>query len=673
MESEPLLPRRSSHTAASLRTQRAALLASLETVDWRVLSWLLHYPFQRADDLAVGLARWTSRATIYRHLQHLTQRDLVVHVLPKTPGTGKRLYHLSNLGLHVLAAQLGTPARALAHDWQADEAGLLRLAPRLPTLLSLQDIVNGLVMHAADALTIQGRRPTLVRWNWQRDLSHHFRFHEQRMRLTGEGAVALCLRTPDADGRLSASWYGLVVLSTDLEDERLLQLRLERLLCWRESPERWPVYQSMLPVLVLVHSSRQREHWQRAMERAVQKWRLAPLVGAIACVPLAESHAFNPWRLSWQTLATGASCCLHDLLQPVPETALPAALRADDATASNVEHILHASSPPASPLALPARLSRMLPGKLAGHAVPPVQDGLDEREWVALLAMRVTPSQWQILSLLLAHPLLSTEELAVFLHLQLKSVRCSLSALRHLQCIVPVSTAVGQRWHLGAHSLHLVAAANRVPLRSIATIPDETPTADVAVSLSVVQRGVSWLLQHIQHTAGVYSFFALLTQAAEQQPGQALCWWETGALCERRYQVNDQWYNLRPDALAAFAAGPRHIPFWLEWDRGTMNVRDLTIKFTSYAQYLASREWVRAHAAVPMLVCVAPDMAQEQRILRVAQATLTKTPGLVLATTTAPLLAEYGPLAAIWAQHPLPLHAAVSVGGVREHIFCDGS
>ncbi len=236
----------------------------------------------------------------------------------------------------------------------------------------------------------------------------------------------------------------------------------------------------------------------------------------------------------------------------------------------------------------------------------------------------------------------------MFLHLQPQSVRCSLYALHHLQCIVPVATAVGQRWHLGAHGLHLVAAANRVPLHSIATMPDETPPAEVAVALSVVQRGVSWLLQHIQHTAGVYAFFALLTQAAEQQPGQALCWWETGALCERRYRVNDQWYNLRPDALADYTVGPRHLPFWLEWDRGTMNVRDLTVKCTAYAQYIASREWMRDGSDFPLLVCVAPDMAQEQRIVRVAQATLAQTPGLMMVITTATYLTEYGPLAAIW-------------------------
>ena len=45
------------------------------------------------------------------------------------------------------------------------------------------------------------------------------------------------------------------------------------------------------------------------------------------------------------------------------------------------------------------------------------------------------------------------------------------------------------------------------------------------------------LLQHIQHTVGIYSFFASLTQAARREPGQALCWWETGVMCQWRYRV----------------------------------------------------------------------------------------------------------------------------------------
>ncbi len=110
---------------------------SLADVDWRLLHWLLRYPLQRTDDLVVGVTRWASRATVYRHVQELEARRLLESVLPKTPGTGKRLYYLSNFGLHLLARHLDTPARELPRSWQADEAGLLRLFPRLPTLLLL--------------------------------------------------------------------------------------------------------------------------------------------------------------------------------------------------------------------------------------------------------------------------------------------------------------------------------------------------------------------------------------------------------------------------------------------------------------------------------------------------------------------------------------------------------
>ena len=119
-------------------------------------------------------------------------------------------------------------------------------------------------------------------------------------------------------------------------------------------------------------------------------------------------------------------------------------------------------------------------------------------------------------------------------------------------------------------------------------------------------------------------------------------------MCERRFRVGEQWYNLRPDALAEYHVGSQRMCFWLEWDRGTMNVRDLAIKFTSYAHYIASREWAREHAILPRLLCVAPEIAQERRMLRVARARLASTPGLVLWTTTEVLLNEHGLLSPVW-------------------------
>jgi hypothetical protein len=53
-----------------------------------------------------------------------------------------------------------------------------------------------------------------------------------------------------------------------------------------------------------------------------------------------------------------------------------------------------------------------------------------------------------------------------------------------------------------------------------------------------------------------------------------------------------------------------------------MNTRDLAVKFASYAQYIASREWANEHTMPPRLLCVTPDLAQERRIQRVIQAQL---------------------------------------------------
>src|SRR5215469_12867254 len=96
--------------------------------------------------------------------------------------------------------------------------------------------------------------------------------------------------------------------------------------------------------------------------------------------------------------------------------------------------------------------------------------------------------------------------------------------------------------------------------------------------------------------------------------------------------------------LSEYRSGQKQFRFWLEWDRGTMNVRDLAVKFTSYAHSIASREWAREDSLLPALICVAPDLAQERRIQRVAQARLKQCTGLEVWTTTEVLFLKHGPL-----------------------------
>lgn len=155
-----------------------------------------------------------------------------------------------------------------------------------------------------------------MRWNWQRELTHRFLYREQRIRFFADGAVALYISTQQGEGNVFDQWYGVFLLSTVLDDERLMRLRLERLLCWRESSERWSYYQHMLPVLILARSQRQRDHWQRAVEAATLKLRLDPLVGALVCFSQKENPQVNPWLLNWRKLATDVPCYLQELFKP---------------------------------------------------------------------------------------------------------------------------------------------------------------------------------------------------------------------------------------------------------------------------------------------------------------------------------------------------------------------
>ncbi len=367
--------------------------------------------------------------------------------------------------------------------------------------------------------------------------------------------------------------------------------------------------------------------------------------GRGACLPASEHAHINPWLLTWRTLSTAVPCHLQEVLRLLPRAAFPPWLGPEEGeeVAHDARSQLNTSVATVLPRT-PARLSRPIVGDLARRASHITQDELEEQEVIALLGLRFTPCQWGILRRLLARPLLSDEELAALLSLQRRSVRCSLNTLHQLGCLEPITTRAGKRWHLCGRGLRLISAASHTNIRNFAVMFDDEANRGTSV---MMQRGEAWLLQHMQHTAGIYGFFAALAQAARGKSGQALCWWETGAVCERSYRVGERWCNFRLDALAEYGVGQEQCRFWRVWDCGTMNVRDLAIKFTSYAHYIASREWARERSTLPVILCVAPDIAQERRMQRVAQAKLTHTPGFMMWTTTEVLLSEPSPLASI--------------------------
>ena len=267
---------------------------------------------------------------------------------------------------------------------------------------------------------------------------------------------------------------------------------------------------------------------------------------------------------------------------------------------------------------------------------------------MAFLGLTLGHRHLDLLQLLFTYPLLHMREMAALLEREVSSIERYLRVLHKSGCIVSMVTDGGQRWRLSERGLRLIAATQHISIQSIATLEESDGGA------SLVQRGVDVLVRHLEHTAGIYGFFASLSQAASEERLQGrehrLLWWETGAACERRYRDHDHWHNLRPDALAEYQAGEQRVRFWLEWDRGTMGTRDLAVKLRTYEQYVASREWFKQEATLPLLLVVTPDPGQEMRLGRVATATLTDRCGLIIRTTTLTRLREQGLLGPIWDQ-----------------------
>jgi hypothetical protein len=312
------------------------------------------------------------------------------------------------------------------------------------------------------------------------------------IRCAADAALLFSVRPKQEDERgAQEQWYSLfVLLDAEIADDTLLKQRLQRLLCFRESVERWPVYQHFPPVLVLVSMPRRMEHWHWCSRDAATSLHVVPLTGAIACLPGKQHTAsYDPWRLAWKTLGTSGPSALRNLLHPLPIEAIPPGLwerhktdtvmreesRADDGTATTTS-------------TLTRKRTRIIFGNFMDQAKAVQKDrtidAYNERKFIALLGLSLGFRHLELLSLLYAHPLLHVHEIAALLERETSSIGRYLGVLRGYCCIEPLSTDRGQRWRLCERGLLLIAAMHHINVQRIASQQE----GDNGVNL--VQQGV---------------------------------------------------------------------------------------------------------------------------------------------------------------------------------------
>jgi len=430
----------------------------------KLLQWLLRFPFQRAEDLALALGK-KAISTATRLVNQCERLGLVECVTPAIGADSCRLFYLSARGVLAAAALEGADAASLAHAFGADERGLLRLLPRLHALIFLQNVVNALVARAPIALAPGGTRKEL-NWHWKRDYQHTFVFHGKPVHCAADAVLVFHLHPRSRIGTEAEERFysAFILLDTGMDgnhDERVVKQRLGKLLCYRECEERMAVHRFFPPVLVLVQSPRQREVWQRCAREVAAQLRLDPLSGSIVCLAR-ETAPESAWPLPWSNLATRASCRLEELFLPMPRAALPIGAVAEPQAQA------HDAAPE-------GRSGLMLKGNFTARAKEVSADpglGATEREAICLLGLRLSRRHLDVVHDLYTRPLIARSELATLLDVQEETLERYLSDLRRYGCIHMVEAEEdGPRLRLSSRGLRLVAAVYQLPLQHVATPP----------------------------------------------------------------------------------------------------------------------------------------------------------------------------------------------------------
>lgn len=617
-----------------------------------MLGWLLCYPFQSTRDLSLALGKDAS--VVAAHLRDLVARGLVEPLAPAW--LDGRLWSLTGTGLRLLGQAMGSDPLPLAKAWHMDRAARERLVAHLFSLVPVERFVLDLCVHAPAGLAAidNGRRPA-VRWHYLRGWRHRFAKGHQTLTVQADAVVmwwreprgrsgAMLLSKPIfPDQQTRGIWQcALLLCERDLDDRESVRQRLERLLQYRESVERWATYQQFPPILALLKHPHHGELWRKELQSLAQIYRTTPLAGAMATLPAECGTATDPWRLSWQNLTDGAPIHLREALTPVSIEAWPDGVRDHLAATRAVLSPLATRRISAIPTTIP----------MASHPAASRTPSIQNAQPVAL-SVQMGRRHLAALTLLARYPLLSTGDISALMGIKEDSAARYLRELwqRDCLCAWQMPDDRSSRWWLSDCGLRLLAAMQDVSLQHLGLSEKQAGESGHLMRPLLIPRNLPPLHRYPLHTAGVYGFLTALHRAASLHE-VTISWWEAGEECERSYPWHSIRRNLRPDAefvlLRQDATRLRHHRYWLEYDRGTMRRRDLEAKMRTYADYVRAREWVKdGLASLPRLLFVVPDTGQERRVSEAVQASLAKLPLRIL-VTTAGHVAAAGPFAPIW-------------------------
>ncbi|GAA0406065.1 hypothetical protein Acor_40960 [Acrocarpospora corrugata] len=243
---------------------------------------------------------------------------------------------------------------------------------------------------------------------------------------------------------------------------------------------------------------------------------------------------------------------------------------------------------------------------------------------MAELAARLTPRDYDILTFLYEHRVLTTHQIQRIFFTLPQPTRRRLGVLHKLHTITrfrpwtPYGGSAPHHWVLGRTGAELLA------LKADTTVKELGYHPDLAMAISVSTKAA--------HQVGVNDFFADLHHHARHSDGSAEVrqWW-----AERR--CAKLWGDLaRPDAYGRWWEKGKEIDFFLEYDTGSEALAKVTAKLPGYAS-LAEATGIMT----PVLLWL-PSRAREANLRKLLVHT-----EIPVATAVHTGL-DHGPAGAIW-------------------------
>ncbi|HEU4927323.1 MAG TPA: replication-relaxation family protein, partial [Vicinamibacterales bacterium] len=526
--------------------------------DRRTLQLLARLPliWEYAIEQLCGLQGDTS---VYRGLIRLRALGLIAEVRPALhAGRNAGLHYLTDLGIATVAVDRQVDPAYLA--WHARLRGL-DLRRRLLRLLHLLALYQ---MLAALADVRAGRIDLLA---WEQPWRRSFRLPMRKAPVTVNLPAYAVLSWDD-----DAAEYLL------LPDLATFPLRAHgQTFRWLATLRRR--VGSTFPTLVVATTDDRQMAWVRLLDEAARSRGCAPLGARI---------------VTWQSL--------RDDMYAL----------GDAATATRPSTTVGVVRPSLRPLD-PRRSGRPIP-RLVGAVCRP---DASTSEDLGCLALQVSPMERVLLDVVGRHPFLTAESLATILGWQVRRVRARRARLIGLGLVrllgagerreslpgdLPELTQTGLAFVAAQQGLSLPRA---VRFNGLAGGGPEHPTG--------MRR---LLLRDLEHTLGTDAVFVGLYRqfeaTAEKKGGDALLEWRNAAACGRR--------RVRPDGYGMIRRNGELYGFFLEYDRGTMSVRDYDAKWAGYHDYRDSRAFERDYDGFPTILVVTTNKTAEERIARSARA-----------------------------------------------------